>query len=436
MKRFHLILSVICSIFLLSACVDQYSETYTAYTPVYLSYGDLRSAVKPSSPRPIEKPGKIYFKGEILYIVERLKGIHMVDVSDRSHPQNVRFIELPGCVDLAVKNNTLYADSYVDLVTLDISDPKQVKEIVRLKDAFPYTIPPTERPLRIDRVDQEKGVVIDWTEQKISRKVEERPRINYPMRPWDGWAKKNGFMNLGGSSGSPGSTGSTFGKAGSMARFGLYDSYLYAVDNTNVQLFDVSEDRSPKKQGTPQHVGGGIETMFIYDKHMFFGTSTGMLVYSLENPAILQRKASYWHITACDPVVVENGYAYVTLRAGVQCRNQSINRLDVLKLSDDYRTITPVNMVNMTEPYGLGIDKEMLFICDGKAGLKVFDTKDKAKIGNNLIAEFPSIQAFDVIPVNGYLFMIGNDGFYLYDYSNPKQIKLTGKIPVVKKGEK
>ena len=90
----------------------------------------------------------------------------------------------------------------------------------------------------------------------------------------------------------------------------------------------------------------------------------------------------------------------------------------------------------MTEPYGLGIDKEMLFICDGKAGLKVFDTKDKAKIGNNLIAEFPSIQAFDVIPVNGYLFMIGNDGFYLYDYSNPKQIKLTGKIPVVKKGEK
>lgn len=169
---------------------------------------------------------------------------------------------------------------------------------------------------------------------------------------------------------------------------------------------------------------------------MFFGTSTGMLVYSLENPAILQRKASYWHITACDPVVVENGYAYVTLRAGVQCRNQSINRLDVLKLSDDYRTITPVNMVNMTEPYGLGIDKKMLFICDGKAGLKVFDTKDKAKIGNNLIAEFPSIQAFDVIPVNGYLFMIGNDGFYLYDYSNPKQIKLTGKIPVVKKGEK
>ena len=163
---------------------------------------------------------------------------------------------------------------------------------------------------------------------------------------------------------------------------------------------------------------------------------SGMLVYSLENPVVLQHKASYWHITACDPVVVESGYAYVTLHTGVQCRNQSINRLDVLKLSDVYRIITPVNMVSMTEPYGLGIDKEMLFIGDGKAGLKVFDVTDKKKIENHLIARFPSIQAFDVIPVNGYLFMIGNDGFYLYDYSNPKQIKLIGKIPVVKKGEK
>ncbi len=82
MKSLHQIISVFCSVLFLSSCLDKYSETYTAYVPVYMSYSDLRSAVKPSSPRPIEKPGKIYFKDNILFVVERLKGIHMVDVSN------------------------------------------------------------------------------------------------------------------------------------------------------------------------------------------------------------------------------------------------------------------------------------------------------------------------------------------------------------------
>jgi hypothetical protein len=35
--------------------------------------------------------------------------------------------------------------------------------------------------------------------------------------------------------------------------------------------------------------------------------------------------------------------------------------------------------------------------------------------------------------VNGFLFMVGKDGFYLYDYSNIQNITLKGHIPVVKK---
>jgi hypothetical protein len=35
-----------------------------------------------------------------------------------------------------------------------------------------------------------------------------------------------------------------------------------------------------------------------------------------------------------------------------------------------------------------------------------------------------------VIPINGYLFMIGDDGFYQYDYSNIQDIRQVSFIPV------
>jgi len=87
----------------------------------------------------------------------------------------------------------------------------------------------------------------------------------------------------------------------------------------------------------------------------------------------------------------------------------------------------------MQGPLGLGIDGDILFVCDGDAGLKVFSVVDKTRVTSNQIAIFPNIKTYDVIPVNGYLFMIGKDGFYLYDYSNIQNIFLKGQIMVVKK---
>ena len=84
----------------------------------------------------------------------------------------------------------------------------------------------------------------------------------------------------------------------------------------------------------------------------------------------------------------------------------------------------------MINPHELGIDDNILSVCDGDAGLKIFDAADKIRVDNNKIAHFPNINAYDVIPVNNLLFMIGNDGFYLYDYSNITDIKLKGKITV------
>jgi len=437
MKRINYIL-ILLSLVAMVSCMDKYTEFYTANSPVYLSYDSLRSAVKSVNPTELNNPGKIYFKDNFLFVVEKLKGIHVFDMTVPSSPQNLKFIPVPGCVDIAIKNNILYADSYVDLVAVDISSINSVKEVARVKDVFPYTVPPTNNELRVEPVDQTQGIVTAW---EVTRQKKDINYQNVPVYPVWSYYEKNyamydavgGFKN-GAELSSSGTSAASYGKSGSMARFGLYDKYLYSVDNNQVYTFNVQNPASPVKLGM-QYLGWNIETMFLYDNHMFLGTNSGMIIASLQNPLIPTQVGSYAHITSCDPVIVDDGYAYVTLRGGQTCRNTTVNRLDVLKLAVDYKTVSPVAFYNLTNPHGLGIDGNTLFVCDGSDGLKVYDCTDKTTIDQHLIKAFPAIQSYDVIPVNTskYLFMVGDGGFYLYDYSNLNDIRKIATIEVKEK---
>lgn len=433
MKRLYYFIPLFLMMLVFASCMDKYTEVFKANNPIYLSYEELRS-VKTTEATPLKKPGKIYFKDHYLYIVEMLEGVHVIDVSNASNPKNLKFIKIPGCVDIAIRNNTMYVDSYIDLVTLDISDIHQTKELARLKEVFPYTIPPTNNNLRTAPIDTKKGIVVGWNVETTRQDIKYLDIPVYAFRP-DYLSYSNGadkFLDSGSSS-SSGSNAATFGKSGSMARFGITDSYLYVADPSSVTVFSLDNPNVPVKQNK-QYLGWNMETMFLYDKHMFLGTSNGMIICSLENPLVPKQINSYWHVTSCDPVVVEDGYAYVTLRSGVNCRNTNVNELDVLQLSNGYKTIQLVQSYSMSNPHGLGIDGKTLFVCDGAAGLKVYDCSDKKAISSHQLATFPSIQATDVIPLPSTqrLFMIGEGGFYFYDYSDVKNIKLLSKIEVVK----
>lgn len=432
MNHIKLYIRFIClfSVLSLAACSDDYSESYLANNPVYLRYEELRNAIKFDDPQDITKPGRIYFKGDTLFIVESYSGVHVVKVSNPASPEKVGFITIPGCTDLSIRNSTLIANSFVDLVAVDISDLSNIHETARLQNAFQYAVPETENDHPYGNIDKTKGVVVDWEVKRIENDLNPSSGDYYPTYDkeiWDGAYLNNG-MSSGGGGGAP-----SFGTAGSTATFGLYDRYLYIL--TNYYYIAVYDVNSPSKIEKMNNISSGAdsETMFIYDGHMFLGTTTGVRVFSLATPSNPTSIATYSHITACDPVVIQNGYAYYTLRGGTSCNISGINRLDVMKLSNDYLSNELVGTYGMTEPYGLGIDNNTLFVCDGNAGLKVYDVTDKTKVDQNKLAEFPSIHAYDVIPMDGYLFAIGEDGFYLYDYSDLKNIKQISMIPAVTK---
>ena len=443
MKTFHLkLIAVVFFSIIYSGCKDVIFENDLRNVPVYMSYIELRSAVKSEVPQSLKNPGKIYFKGGYIFINEELKGIHVIDNRDPHNPENVTFIEIPGNMDMAIKNNILYADSYVDLVSIDITDLNNPVEVDRVTNVFPYTIPQIkDGNYLMAEIDENKGVVVDWEIDYARIKVERR---SYPIYR-NGWYQNElkyfdgAYANVNVAASSSQSIGgytstsaqsASFGIGGSMARFGLNESYLYTVDKEKFHIFNVGNDQKIVLENEKK-AGLDIETMFIHDGHMFLGTMNGMLVFTLSDPNDPIQINSYNHVRSCDPVVVQNHIAYVTLRSGNECGN-TVSKLDILSLSTDYKKSTLMYSFNMREPYGLGIDDEILFVCDGKDGLLVYEASDLATIPQMKIAQFPEIDAFDVIPFQDYLFMIGDDGFYQYDYSDLQNIKQVSFIPVTK----
>ena len=411
-------------IIVLFSCEDEIIEERTLNVPVYMSYETFRESVSQEESRDLEYPGKIYFKDNYIFINEVSKGIHIIDNANPSNPENVGFINIPGNVDIAIKENILYADSYIDLVAIDLSDLSNIKLLKRIKDVFPYSLPPTDNDYGYDEVDEENGVVIEWEVKRVKSEANYNPI--FPFMRWEEMAWDSSSKNVGGVN--SGASGSTYGVAGSMARFMLYEDILFTIDDNEMHFFDIEESDNPLENGSI-FVGWGIETLFPYGDKLFIGSRSGMMIYDLSNPLAPEKISEYWHITSCDPVVVDGDYAYVTLRAGNMC-GAGTSQLDIIDISNlrepDLKKSYP-----MVEPYGLGIDKDVLFICDGKAGLKIYDASEPLKVGSRRLASFPDINAYDVIPVNNILFMIGDDGLSQYDYSDIENITLLSVIEVL-----
>jgi len=408
------------------SCHDKVYEriTYTANVPVYMDFEEFRGSVKRSAPQALENPGKIYFKDNLLYINEIDKGIHVVNNANPSSPQVMAFIEIPGNYDIAIRGNILFADSYIDLVALDITDPNNPQEIDRLQNVFPNVLPPMDISLPVVDLDLNKGVVVGWQVKEHTEVVERGSGLR------KGWIEFDaiGVPRFGAQELSFNSSGNT-GISGSMARFTIFSDYLYAVHNNNLKLFNIASvpGIAVSNQVALERV---VETIFPYDNKLFLGTTTGMLIYSLASAGFPTFISAYDHINSCDPVVVQGNYAYVTLRSGTQCEGFT-NQLDVVDISSIEHPFL-VKSYPMYNPHGLGIDGNVLFLCDGDAGLKVYDVTDPMQIHMNLLAHFTGIKAYDVIPLNGVLMLIGADGLYQYDYTDYQNLVLLSTLPVVR----
>lgn len=412
-----------------SSCHDNCKQTITYRTtvPFNVSLEDLRKSVKSIPVTDLTSTGKIYVKGNYLFINELRKGIHIIDNTNTSSPVQVAFIQVPGNSDMAVYGNILYADSYLDFVAIDISNPTAVKEVGRVQGAF--------KNGQIDGIywyfDTYRNTVVDY-QWKTVIETREVDCDGQPNNYYWGNCPNCLYYDMAGAQipVSGANNASLAGTAGSTARFAIDKNRLYAISQGDeMLLFNINSPNQPVMESSVK-LGFGIETIFPYKDHLFVGTTTGLQIWNNLDPKKPYFVSRLEHARACDPVVVENDIAYVTLRSVNnfgRCGAAVANQLDVIDVSVLSNPVLKKSY-EMENPYGLGIDKGKLFICEGNKGLKYFNASNPMDV--KLLQQFKNIDAYDVIPLNNTLMLIGKDGLYQYDYSNTDNLKLISKIPV------
>ncbi len=311
----------------------------------------------------------------------------------------------------------LYADNYNDLVALEISDPRNVRVLKRLKDVFSAFYPQYD-------AEAGKGFLVGYEAGELKTETYRNcgefaygpppPTVSPPATPGTG----------------DGASGEGASQGGSLARFAVLNDYLYTIDGDAVQTFRLPSLVDPVRFNRVG-VDFGIETLFPYSgeagDQLYIGGNQGLYIMDASDPGHLRKQGEVSHVQSCDPVVVQDDLAYVTLQGS--CFGER-NRLEIIDVSDPGAPEL-ITDYNLQEPFGLGVDGDYLFICDGAAGLKVYGGARTPK-NLKLIAQLEGTKARDVIPFGGVALIVAQNGLFQYDYSGLDRGELTllSRIPV------
>jgi hypothetical protein len=401
-------------------------STYVYFKPVYSTTAEIKAATGLKAATTLSSPGKIYLMGQNLFVNETGKGIHLFDNSNPTSPKPLGFLNIPGNYDLAILGNILYADSYVDLVMFDISDIANIKEVNRLEGFFKNY---NSMGFYSDPV---KGIVTTW-EKTSTVSIQENECGPSLLQNWGGIFYDVGIAfpqsNASSASSAAMITNPSTGISGSMSRFTISKNFLYAIDGSTMAVVDINNPTQPQRKAD-QTLLTWPETLFPNGQNLFVGSRAGMSIFDLTSPDQPALLSTYEHIYSCDPVVVSDKYAYVTLYNGDIC-HMNTNELQLIDITN-LKSPQLYTKYSMTNPHGLGIDKNLLFICDGSDGLKIFDATNPDSIAVRQLAHYPGINATDIIPFENIAIVIGTDGLYQYDYSKLTNVILLSKINISK----
>ena len=277
---------------------------------------------------PIGRISNIYLYSDMLLISDEHYGIHVYSVADKSRPALLAQIPLNGNTGCAMKDNVIYANSYDGLMalTLDFDGSWDTAAVIR-------------------------SACCEFGDDVIER----------PVFPLFACTRQYAAADNALSSG---------GTGGSYAVFAVIDTFLYYLDYSEIVTMSISRPAHPLEL-TRTHVDWGAETLFPTERFLFVGGSRGMYVMDRGDPRKPVLISSLQHWQACDPVVVQGDYAYVTLRSGNACGTSR----DALLVVDIKNPGQPTLLCDMavSTPYGLAVKDSLLYVSNGYGGFTLFD---------------------------------------------------------------
>ncbi|MCC6410191.1 MAG: hypothetical protein IT270_00950 [Saprospiraceae bacterium] len=371
-------------------------QTFVRFEPIYLSEAEMRSDLSVEAPHTLQNTGKIYAYGNYLFINEQKEGIHIIDNSNPAEPQPLAFWRIKGNVDVAIRGNILYADQYIDLLSIDLSAIQQPQQVCRQKKVFGLLGYDVYRGYLVDYKRTEETMELECTDNRVGL----------------GWFMEGDVVFTSNESSGGGASLPT-GVGGSYARFGLVDQYLYTLDHNSMKTWSVANPSCPSQLDSV-YVGWDIETLFPWKNRLFIGSQTGVYIFNNQNPQRPVYETTFWHATGCDPVVCDDKYAYVTVHDDTPCNGNS-NVLLVVGI--EYLPATAeLAQYDMKQPKGLSVRGDKLYLCDD--GLKIYDKSNPQDM--KLLAHLKGLDTYDVISLDAdHLILTGPGYLAQYDVSDP-----------------
>lgn len=218
---------------------------------------------------------------------------------------------------------------------------------------------------------------------------------------------------------------------------------MYYIDASKLYTADIS-DPTDIRVLAGEDIGLRLETLFSINGLLFVGSGPAMHIFALE-PAdglpVRLSETSYANFDVdffpCDPVVADDQFAYVTLSTfegggwgfpalfffpfPICQRPQPVNELRIYDISSLTAPIR-VSTTDLSNPKGLAIDGDILYVCDLSTGVHVYDVKDRSQ--PVLIDMMTDQTAFDVVAKDDLLYVTGPNSIAQYDISDPSNISL------------
>ncbi|WP_138433547.1 LVIVD repeat-containing protein [Winogradskyella algicola] len=395
-------------------------DPVTVTIPVIKSKSEFRNSIAVTDAQPTNSDGKIYVYADLLFYIAQNSGIHIFNNQNPASPINLAFIQLEGVNDISVKNDILYADNYMDLVVFDISNMSNIQLVNTEEDMLPfYADYPSDVSYfqGVEYPASEDEFIAGYTTIEMERSVVENDPNIYSWNDdvfW-GWENFDGAVLV-----------NEVGVGGSYAKFQIFNNALYTISDYSLLTFDISNYNAITQVSETWMEGwfGGavLETTFIRKDYMFIGATNGMHIVGLQDEFNPAYTSSFLHATGCDPVVVEENTAYITIRGGNSCGaiEDQVNVIDV----SDITSPLEYSSYFLASPYGLGIKDNILYVCNDD-GINVFNAENPSNI---VLENTYNVDSKDVIPLSSHLISVGDNVIHQFNYTDNFGLELIGTV--------
>jgi len=419
MKNLKLLYLIFLFGILLVSCTNDSGTVEVDYleaTAIYGNLDEIRAIPLNEGGRSIQNPGKIFIGEGFILIGEEGQGIHVVSNQDRSHPVSGNFIHIPGNKEFFVSGNTLYAESYYDVLKIDLSDPFEAKLLSRSKNAIQDVFVNDAGETLIGFSYIEKNIVLDENDDFMKEVLDDQlVYLDFAKNVIPKSSVPSSFA------------GNSSESIGTLNRITKSNNHIYLVSNSNMII--INDDDFESDIIRLEQIKDDMETVFPYQNKLFVGSKTSMSVFDISNNGIPSELSEFEHATSCDPVLPFSDVAFVTLRTAdfSPCPGNS-NALLVIDIND-LSNATQLHEIPLASPYGMTIINSHLFVGNGESGLSIFNVEDPKN--PQLIQKIEDLIAYDIIadPNDAdYLFITGQEGMDQYEIDDEFKLIFKSKI--------